>query len=74
MVWDVGDDDDVMGIEKMCECVGRCVMERFVWCVSVLVVCVLVIGVSVSVWVMSDGETSAANVGASERDGAFWSE
>jgi hypothetical protein len=23
---------------------------------------------------MSDGETSAANVGAPERDGAFWSE
>jgi len=79
--WDVGDDDDAMGIEKTRERAGRRAMERFARCASVLAVCALVIGASASAWAgararaaMSDGETSAANVGAPERDGAFWSE
>jgi len=79
--WDVGDDDDAMGIEKTRERAGRRAMERFARCASVLAVCALVIGASASAWAgararaaTSDGETSAANVGAPERDGAFWSE
>jgi len=44
-------------------------------------VCALVIGASASAWAgararaaTGDGETSVANVGAGERDGALWSE
>ena len=79
--WDVGDDDDAMGIEKTRERAGRRAMERFARCASVLAVCALVIGASASAWAgararaaTSDGETSAANVGPPERACACWSE
>ena len=70
--WDVGDDDDAMGIEKTRERAGRRAMERFARCASVLAVCALVIGASASAW--AGARARAANVGAPERDGAFWSE
>jgi len=82
--WDVGDDDDdggATGVEKTRERAGRRAMERFARYASVLAVCALVIGASASAWAgararaaTGDGETSVANVGAGERDGALWSE